>query len=329
MNNRPDLQLVASQRALSGHAALPERGLSQRLRLVTTRDSSPSALPASAGQRSAHEEAFVSNLALIDSIVRFVCHRQRLAGADADDFNSEVRLRLMDNDYEVFRRFQQRSSLRTYLTIVIQRIYLDYRNHQWGKWRPSAEARRLGAVAIRLESLMSRDGMPFDQACEVLRTNEGVLATESDLVEMAVRLPQRTRRSHVGEDVLESLPAAGESPDGVLSRERRDAARRVLAALERAMEALGDQDRLILRLKFQEGLGVADIARALHLDQKPLYRRLDGLLHQLRTALEAAGIDRLEANAIVNREDVDISLALLAEPSGPAGEAPIRRPSSA
>ena len=146
----------------------------------------------------------------------------------------------------------------------------------------------------------------------MLRTNEGVTATESDLAEIAVRLPQRPRRAMVGEEALESVPATdGAFDDPILSEERHKATRRVLNALGGAMQTLGDQDRLILRLKFQEGLGIADIARALHLEQKPLYRRLDALLDRLRSALEAAGIDRLHAAEIVNREDVDISLALL------------------
>ena len=77
------------------------------------------------------------------------------------------------------------------------------------------------------------------------------------------------------------------------------------------MRSLSDLDRLILRLRFQDGLAVADIARALHLDQKPLYRRFEELLRRLRAALEAAGIDPVQACELVNRKDVDISLALL------------------
>jgi hypothetical protein len=65
-----------------------------------------------------------------------------------------------------------------------------------------------------------------------------------------------------------------------------EASRRVLTALGGAVLALGDQDRLILRLKFQNGRGIADIARTLQLEPKPLYRRLDALLHRVRAALE-------------------------------------------
>jgi RNA polymerase sigma factor for flagellar operon FliA len=331
MNNRPDLVLVASQVASLGRAAVSSVGGQRlRLRLVSIRDSSPPVPPATAGQHSAHEAAFLSNLAVIDSVVRYVCHRHKLGGSEAEDFGSEVKLRLVENDYEVFRRFKQRSRLRTYLTVVIQRIYLDYRNHLWGKWRPSAEAVRLGSLAIRLERLLARDGLRFDEACEALRTNEGVMATESDLAEIAVRLPQRSRRSFVGDDALESVAAMdGGLDDRILSKERQATTRRVLSALSEAVQTLGDQDRLILRLKFQEGLGVADIARALHLEQKPLYRRVDALLQQLRAALEAAGIDRLEAVEIVNREDEDISLALIGKTPDPLGLVPVKGPSVA
>jgi RNA polymerase sigma factor (sigma-70 family) len=255
---------------------------------------------------------FVSNLSTIDSVVRFVCQRHNLSGSDADDFSSEVRLRLLENDYEVFRRFQQRSSLRTYLTVIIQRIYADYRNHRWGKWRPSAEARRLGPIAIRLESLLMRDGLGFDQACEVLRTNERLAVTESELARIAARLPPRYRRAIVGEEVLATLAADGDAcEDSVLHEERQRTARRVIDALVSAFRKLGDHDLLILRLKFQEGLGIADIARALHLRQKPLYRRVGALLQELREALEVAGIDRCAASEIVNREGMEISVALL------------------
>ena len=40
----------------------------------------------------------------------------------------------------VLRKFEVRSSLRTYLTVVVNRMYIDGRVKQWGKWRPSAIA---------------------------------------------------------------------------------------------------------------------------------------------------------------------------------------------
>ena len=297
--------------------AMPANGPRQRVRLVPTRGASGDGTAAVDRDTRHYEAIFVSNLDVVESVIRYVCQRQKLSGSEAEEFDSEVKLQLVDHDYEVFRRFQHRSSLRTYLTIVIQRIYLDYRNHLWGKWRPSAEAQRLGPVAVRLETLMARDGFTFDQACEYLRTNEHIAALDSDLDAIAIRLPIRTGRAMVGEQELEAVAdPTSRIDDRIFSDERHAHARRILDALKSAIRSLSDLDRVILRLRFQDGLAVADIARALHLDQKPLYRRFDALLQQLRAALEAAGIDPVEACELVNRKDVDISLALLGEPSG-------------
>lgn len=132
---------------------MPASGPSQRLRLVTTRDSSPNAAPAGATGSSAYEAEFLKHLSLVDNLVSFVCQRHKLKDSEADDFRSEVRLQLMGRDYEVFRCFQRRSSLRTYLTIVIQRIYLDYRNHLWGNGGRPPRAEAWFNLALAAEAL--------------------------------------------------------------------------------------------------------------------------------------------------------------------------------
>ena len=70
------------------------------------------------------------------------------------------------------------------------------------------------------------------------------------------------------------------------------AARQSGAVLAMAVARLAPQDRLVLRMRFEDGCSVADIARALQLEQKPLYRRLERMLGELREALEAAGLTR-------------------------------------
>jgi len=270
-----------------------------------------------------YEALFVSNLHVVDATIHYICQRHKLFGTEAQEFESEVKLRLVEREYDIFRKFQHRSSLRTYLTIVIQRIYLDYRNHLWGKWRPSAEAQRLGPIAVRLELLIARDGFSFDQACEHLRTNEHIVAEDSELEAIVVRLPVRSRPAIAPEEELDEV-ADGTAPldERLFSDERCARAQRISDALTSAMRSLSDQDRVMLRLRFQDGFAVADIARALHLEQKPLYRRFEALLRGLRAALEGAGIDRAEASELLNRNDVDIRLALLGGPDSAAAAGP-------
>jgi RNA polymerase sigma factor (sigma-70 family) len=238
------------------------------------------------------EAFFLSKLDVIEKVISFVCARHHLSSVDADDFRSHVMLKLIEDNYRVLRKFQGRSSLRTFLTIVINRLFLDHRNNQWGKWRPSAEAKRLGPIAVLLEQLMGRDGHTFEEACELLETNHRVTTSRSELEAMAARLPVRMRRRFESEDALDQVAADQPGPDEIAAeRERNLAAARAAAALEKALAKLAPRDRLILRLRYQDGVTVADIARLLECDQKGLFRYIDRLLKRLRRALKRNGID--------------------------------------
>ena len=85
-----------------------------------------------------------SDLQLLATVIREVARVRRLSPADAQDFGQSVQVRCLERDYEMFRRFSGRSSLRTYLRVVVTRLLLDWQNSSYGKWRPSATAARLG-----------------------------------------------------------------------------------------------------------------------------------------------------------------------------------------
>ena len=78
-----------------------------------------------------------------------------------------VQLKFLESGYQAFARFDGRSSLRTYPTTVVWRLLLDWRTAAYGKWRPSAAARRLGPQAVRLDRLLNRDGLTVDEAIQV------------------------------------------------------------------------------------------------------------------------------------------------------------------
>src|SRR5262245_17632488 len=120
------------------------------------------------------DQLFLKSLPAIDGAVTYVCRRHRLSADEADDFSSEVRVHFIERNYEPLRRFEGRSTLRTYLITVVNHLFLDYRNRLWGKWRPSAEASRIGPVAIQFERLVIRDGWSVEQAKELLLTNHRV-----------------------------------------------------------------------------------------------------------------------------------------------------------
>lgn len=236
---------------------------------------------------------FLSSLPVIDDVTTLVCRRHRLSGAEAEDFASEVRLHFIQRNSDVLRRFEGRSSLRTFLSVVIQRLFLDYRNRLWGKWRPSAEARRLGPTAMLAERLVGRDGWTFEQAIEMLRVNHQV-TLDGVLLAFCQRLSVRgPSRQFVPESEADEVESAAPAPDANVVRAEQDfLTKRVLTVLGRTRQALEPEQRLILKMRFDDGMPVADIARALHLDQKRLYRTIERLLADLRGRLTAEGISR-------------------------------------
>jgi RNA polymerase sigma factor (sigma-70 family) len=251
-----------------------------------------SAEVASDGYRTSvsHEQIYQEHLELIEGVITLICRRNRLNATDADDFRQDAHVKLLESG--ALAKYEGRSSLRTYLTVVLQRMYLDFRTKAWGKWRPSVEAQRNGPVAILLERFVVRDGMTFEEAVETLRTNHGVTSSRDEIEALAGRLPMRTTRKPQGEEALAGVPASGPLPDAVLSREELDAhAQDVRKTLLQVLRELDTQDRLIVKLRFFDGLPIVAIARVLKVEPKPLYRRIEQILARLKRALEGKDID--------------------------------------
>lgn len=263
--------------------------------------------PTKLAPRVEYERQFLEALGLIAQIVRFIGRRHHLAEEELEELSSSVRLKLIDNDYEVLRRFEGRSSLKTYLTAVVTRHFLDARIARWGKWRPSAQARRLGPTAILLDRLVNRDGYSFAEAAEILRTNHHAPVTDRELLRIEAELPRRSGRRFVGEEFLEQLPATSPSPEVTLPSERHAEEGAVEDSLAAAIDALPSSDRMLLKLRFREGLTVAEVARLMRLDAKPLYRRLEQLMVRLRRELEGRGVHAERVFKLLDQADAELA----------------------
>jgi RNA polymerase sigma factor for flagellar operon FliA len=255
------------------------------------------------------EKVFLDSLGLIDRITVFVCRRNRLQPADADEFGAHVRFKLYEDDYAILRKFEGRSTLSTYLTTVIQRLFFQWRVQMWGKWRPSAEAKRLGDKAMVLERLLTRDGYTLDEAARELTFGHDPLLSRAELEAIYLRLPQRQPRPVlVSEGASAEISDPASADDGVLHEERECRARAVAAALDRAMESCEAEDRLILQLRFWHARKVSDIATTLHIDSKKLYKRIERLLARLRVALQRDGIPRETIVDLLDHGDHNVTI---------------------
>ncbi|MGE0816548.1 MAG: sigma-70 family RNA polymerase sigma factor [Vicinamibacterales bacterium] len=251
-------------------------------------------------------------IGVVEDAVRFVSSRNHLSRDMSDELKSRVLLHLTMNDYAVLRRWRREGSLLTYLVTVISRVFLDYRNQEWGKAKPPAIARRLGPVALALWRLTHRKRLTFDEAVTTLQAEQGVTATRDELWDVYFRLPASAGRYFVDVAELEQREQPGAEADVLVrASEQSDLAGRVDAALADALADLPTEDRLILKMFFYDGLSRAEIARSLHLDQQRLYPRFLSLLGRLRKALTARGVSPDDIRQIIALPNLETGPSIL------------------
>jgi len=248
-------------------------------------DSNPK-LPA----REDPAEALCRRIQKIENLARRIGRRQGLPADDLDDFVGDVMLKLVENDYEVLRAFDGRCGLLAFLGSVIRHLAQDQRNRRWGKWHPSAAAKRLGLEALTLERLLYREGLAFTNAEARLREVFPRLQPE-EIDELAGSLPPRIPgRRHV-ELETRVVIAPTQADESVLDAERSERKHRVLRALADGLAALDPSWQQALTFRYERGWRAARIAQRLGLSRRKVYRIFEYAKVQLRDTLTAQGID--------------------------------------
>ncbi len=290
--------------------------------------------------RSSPQDAAVSDVARRDAIaagrqlladqhdvvvdsVRFVAARYHLSRDMADELRGRVMLHLAANDYAALRHWRRECTLHTYLVTVVGRVFLDFRNQEWGKAKPPALARRLGPVAMLLWRLTHRKRLSFDEAVETLRADHAVTASRDELWTIYSSLPAPSGRYFVGVSELEQREQSGSEADALVhGAERRRLACKVERALSHALTGLSAEDRLILKLFFTNGMSRAQIARALTLDQQRLYPRFISLMQRLHDALRAQQVTATDVREVIGSENLPSGRAVLEEACKSEGVGP-------
>ena len=256
------------------------------------------------------EDLFLTNLSVIDRAIGYVCHHNRIDRDAGEEFGSYVKFKLIESNYAIIRKFEGRSSFSTYMTTVIQRMFFQHRVQMWGKWRPSAQAKRLGAKGIMVERLLTRDGYTHAEAASILTSGSDPVLSVAEIEAIYIRLPVRVPRP--------VLVSAMENTDNgpsidteseLFSDEREEVARHTAATIDAVMASMDPEDQMILRMRFWARRKIPEIGQALGLDGKKLYKRINKLLCQLKLALEEGGISAADACELLNHSDHELSFA--------------------
>lgn len=246
-----------------------------------------------------HPRAWLdSNVPLVTRIAARAAHRHRLPLQDRPDLVSIFWTHLAKDDHRVLRRFRGPTGIDAYLRTVIDRLVLDLRTSSWGKWRPSARARRLGPVAEAFERLVVRDGWSAEEARARLRHVMGSTVS-GDLP--GAPLWRGLRRRQVDLELASGRQAPTADPFVALVDHRRELhGHHVGRQLRQTVSGLPADDQLLIRLRHERGLKVSQIAALLDADQKQLYRRFQAIYGRLRRLLAAAGVSARDVEELTS-----------------------------
>lgn len=220
--------------------------------------------------------------------------RTRALGHEVEDVISALCVKLLEADGAVIRAHQGRGPFKAYLARIVDRFVLDYQNREWGKWRPSVHALRLGPAGVLLDQLMSRDQLPTHIAVSIVSRRLNV--SEADLTRMAAALSLTKRCGRRQSAISESEPTV------MFDCERHEypkLAHALQQALCAAVSGLDAIERSMLERRFRDNKTVSDVASELGIDRKRMYRLYEQTLTKLRRQLLGLGFDGATLSALL------------------------------
>jgi RNA polymerase sigma factor (sigma-70 family) len=227
---------------------------------------------------------------------------------EALELSSLVLDKLEADDFKILRQFQGKSKLTTYLTAIISRSAVDMLRQKYGRSRQKERARTLGPLGEKVYKIVFQQGLslvevqkdflhrrlpvPTDKAIqEVIEKigGPGKIPAEAPDIKTGYLRPADNPR----EKASVVVPDNSGSPEQTLEDQaKRQAVDDVLSEL---IDGLSGEDRMILRMRF--GLGkqenprkIPDIAAALNISPKTVYKRIDTILGKCRKHLAVKGV---------------------------------------
>lgn len=197
--------------------------------------------------------------------------------------------KLCENDFDRLRQFDPRRGVRfrSWLSAVVSNLCIDWQRHLYGRPRPFSVIRSLPELEQAVFHLRYETGLDLRSCFSVLQASfPGIERQDvSDAmghVHAALKPRQRWRLSFRQRDHAENPAERIELADGNPGPELMTEARQELESLRIALGSLDSEQRLLLRLRFQEDLSLKEVARLTGLGSASQARhRINGALARL------------------------------------------------
>ena len=212
---------------------------------------------------------------------------------------------LADNSFRRLQKFQPdgRASFTTWLWVVARNLCFDWHRKRTGRFRPFRSIQRLSRLELEIYTCRFERGLSHEQTLEqLLPGSPGLDLVQLSKLEKHVEssLTSRHRwllstRSHPVGGAASVMtdgdePDIDQIPDGRSDQEDLLLKEQERAQIRKSVAALPKFERLLVQLRFEEDLSLAEIASLTGLgDAQRVHRQITAALKKIRAALPPRG----------------------------------------
>ena len=218
---------------------------------------------------------------------------------------------LAKDDWAVLKKYRGEAGFDAFFRAVAAAELENFARARFGRRRPPLWVRRLGGIWEKLYAILCRERAPLHEATEFIGAkmeHVNVAEVEWAARELLARIPDcgMVVEEVPLDDTPELAVAAPASPGPESERRERDealatvfqlvvgggpeAANKSQEALRKVNINISSEERLFLKMCYQDGLAVAKAGRLLGMGRFQAAARMRRLLERLRREFERAGL---------------------------------------
>lgn len=222
--------------------------------------------------------------------------------------------RLEEDNWKRVRAYRGRATFSTYLQVLTGRILEDFARSRFGRVRPPSWVKVLGGIWSKLFSALCLERLQVTEAVEVVFQRQSI-SSRKEIEEAAYTILGKISGcgSEHGLEVeydeirTESSAVHFRPVSLIEDKELREVLTEILglrageevllqekniARLKKVKITLLPEEKLLLRLCFQDDLSVAGAGKMIGLNRNQAYGKMRRLLTRIRNAFKQAGLDR-------------------------------------
>lgn len=218
------------------------------------------------------------------------------------------------DNWQRVRAFSGQASFSTFILAISTRLFEDFARKRFGRVRPPLWVQAFGGIWQKLFQALCLERLPVGDAVEIVHQRQVAAertAIETAAYELLARIPDcgLARGMEVAYEEEASLEGDGGTPgpvDTLEIREQKELFRAVfqlvlgqepgnigpdlLRRYRMVNIDLAAEEKLLLKLCFQDGLAVAEAGAMLNMNRFQVHGRMRRLLQRLQTEFQRCGL---------------------------------------